>query len=423
MALTLPRGTSDFGPRDAIALNEIRAVIEEVYKRFGFYPIITPGIELTETLNAKAYGEESKKELFIVEGGVEALRYDFTVPLARFISMNKDLQMPFKRYQIGNIWRNDEPQKMRFREFLQADVDVVGSAEVSSDAEVIAAPAQALDALKVENYTIFINSRVLLNAILKKFRVPEEKHVSAIRALDKLNKIGVSGVSAELAKCGVKEKESEELLGFITRRNDPASLLDALLISLPEAKAEIERLRGLFGLLTAYKVRGTVELDLSLARGLEYYTGVICEFIVFDHEKRLPSLGGGGRYDKLMGMYLKKEIPAVGISLGISRIYEIMQKGMKQSYAKVYLGYIKEENQDYATRAADKLRAAGIYVDLNLTSRNITKQMDYANSLGVPYVIIIGNVEREAQKVKLRNMSTGEEKMLSVEDCIKELKG
>lgn len=423
MALTLPRGTSDFGPRDAIAINEIRAVVEEVYKRFGFYPLMTPAIELTETLTAKAYGEESKKELFVLEGGTEALRYDLTVPLARYIAMNKDLPLPFKRYQIANIWRNDEPQKMRFREFLQADVDVVGTPDVSADAEVIAAPALALDALKLEGYTIFINSRILLNALLDKFNVPAEKHVAVIRALDKLHKIGVAGVSDEIAKAGISQADRDGIMGFVTQRTDSESLLAGLLISLPEAKPEIERLHTLLALLKSYKIKGAIEIDLSLARGLEYYTGFICEFVTFDGGKRLPSIAAGGRYDKLMGMYLKRDIPAVGVSMGLSRVYELMQDGKSRSYAKVYVGYIKDENREYATQVAQALRAAGVYADLNLTSRNISKQMEYANAVSVPYVIILGNVEREARKVKLRNMATGEEKMMTVDDCVKELKG
>ncbi len=423
MALSLPRGVSEYGPSDAIALSEIKAVIEEIFKRFGFYPIDSPSLELLETLDVKAYGEESKKELYVIDGGVDALRYDLTVPLARYIAMNKDLPLPFKRYQIGKVWRMDEPQKMRSREILQADVDVVGSTEISSEAEVIAATALALDALKVENYSILINSRPLLNAILNLFNVPEASHDVAIRTIDKMAKIGAAEVGAQMRKLGVSQKDCDGLLGFITNKAENGELLDSLLVSLPGAKQETESLKQLLALLGTYGIRGTITIDLSLARGLEYYTGAVWEFVAYENGKRLPSIGSGGRYDKLIGIYLKKDIPAVGSSLGVGRIFEVIKGGAgRKSYAKVYVGYIKKENLEYATQVANTLRNSGMYVDLNLTSRNIGKQMEYANSLGVPYTIIIGNIEREAQKLKLRDMSTGDEKLLSIEECIKQLK-
>ena len=181
MELSLPRGTKDYNPGETILLKQIILVIEEAFKRFGFHPITTPAIELLSTLNAKAYGEDAKKEIYKIEGAEEGLRYDFTVPLARFMAMNKDLPLPFKRYQIGNVWRMDEPQKMRNREFIQADIDIIGSPEPISDAEVISPIAFALGELGITDYRILINSRMILDRILGKFKVPDQRHNEAIR--------------------------------------------------------------------------------------------------------------------------------------------------------------------------------------------------------------------------------------------------
>ena len=423
MTLSLPRGTSDYGSADAIKLNMMRSIVEETFKRFGFYPIETPTIELMETLSAKAYGEESKKEIYVIEGGTEGLRYDFTVPLARYIAMNKDLPMPFKRYQIGKVWRMDEPQKMRNREFIQADVDVIGSTEVLSDAEVLAAGALAIERLGISNYTILLNSRVLLDSVLGMFNIPKDKRGIAMRIIDKLEKIGASEVQVQLSKTGQDMKDSQALVNFITKeREDNGSLLAELDVSLPSAKAEISRLRELLSIIEAYGIKGSVNLDLSLARGLDYYTGVVWELVVFDNEKRLPTIGSGGRYDKLIGMYSSKEVPAVGFSIGLSRAFEVLRdEEMVRTYAKVYLAPIKKEDIPFAIGVAAKMRANKIYVDMNLTSRGISKQLDYANSLHIPYAVIIGSIERQANKVKLRNMQTGEEKLVGIEECLKEL--
>ncbi len=425
MPLSLPRGTSDFGPADSIRLKAMRDAVEETFKRFGFYPIETPAVELTETLSAKAYGEESRKEMYILEDGAEGLRYDFTVPLARYMSMNKDLQMPFKRYQIGTIWRRDEPQKMRRREFLQADIDVVGSTEPASDAEVIAAAAAAVERLGVSSYTVLINSRVFLDSILDMFKIPKESHTGIIRSMDKLDKVGATEAAAQIAKQGLDTKTAQALLEFVTKeRDDNTALLDELRVSIPDAKPEIDRIAGLLGLLGSYGISGQITLDLSLARGFDYYTGGIWELVSFENGKRMPTIAAGGRYDKLMGLCSKKELPAVGFSIGISRIFDMQRDGAESSrtYARVYLATIGKENLQYAVAIAMKLRSSGICVDMNLTERGIAKQMEYANALRVPYVAILGNIERQAGKVKLRNMQSGDEKMLTIDECVKELK-
>lgn len=423
MAASIPRGTRDYTPSEAILLKKLTTVIEETFKKFGFCPIETPALELLKTLDAKAYGTESQKELFVLEGKEEGLRYDFTVPLARFMAMNRDIPLPFKRYQIGKIWRMDEPQFMRSRELMQADVDVVGSTEAVSDVECIAAIASAIEAMGIKEYTVFINSRVILDAILKLFNVPQDRHMDVIRAVDKLQKIGSDEVLKQITKAGLDDQDAEKFLGFIEAKDENENMLGKLANTLPEAKVEVERLGSMINMLEAYKLSGTIAIDLSLARGLDYYTGAIWEFVVFRDEKRLPTVAAGGRYDKLMALYSKNSVPAVGTSIGVGRIFDILNTGpgILRTEAMVHIAYIKEENLAYALELANKMRSAGIYVDLELTKRALSKQLEYINSMKIPYAAIVGNQEREAKKLKLRNMITGEESVIGVEEAITKL--
>lgn len=423
MGISLPRGTRDFSPSEAILLKKIIWVAEETFKAFGFSPIETPGIETLETLNAKAYGEESEKEIFLLEGKEDGLRYDFTVPLARYMAMNRDIPLPFKRYQIGRIWRMDEPQHMRSRELMQADVDVIGSDEPISDAESIAAVALALDRLGIKNYKIFINNRKMLDSILEYYGVPKEGQGAAIRAIDKLEKIGGNEVSGLLKKAGMEPKKAEEMLNFLQEKGTVTETLSRIDAIAEKSKEDTKNLREIIRLLGNYGILGEIAVDLSLARGLDYYTGGIWEFVVFDGGKRLPTIAAGGRYDSLLALYSKNSTSAVGTSLGISRVFEVIKNGEPlRSYAKIHIAYIKEDNLEYAMHVASALRASGIYTDLGLTRRNLTKQLEYANSMKIRYVAILGNQEREANKVKLRDMASGEEETLDIEGIIEKLK-
>ncbi|HUB92732.1 MAG TPA: histidine--tRNA ligase [Candidatus Saccharimonadales bacterium] len=423
MNVSLPRGTRDYSPSEAILLNKITGIIEETFKSFGFYPLDTPGIELMETLNGKAYGEDARKELYVLEGKEEGLRYDFTVPLARHMAMNRDIPLPFKRYQIGKVWRMDEPQKMRAREFIQADIDVVGSSEPISDAESIAAVAVAIEKTGVADYTVFINSRAVLDAVLNLFGVPKERHIEAIRALDKLSKIGREDVAKQIVKLGAEKGKTEALLDFIGDSGENKKTIDKLMQKVPEAKEAIGRLSTILSLIERYKLKGKMTIDLSLARGLDYYTGGIWEFVVFEEGKRLPTIASGGRYDNLMEMYSRNSVPAVGTAIGVSRLFEVLDKGeILRTNSKVHVAYIKEENLEYAMEVANQMRQAGIYVDLGVTKRALSKQLEYVNSMRIRHVAILGNQEREAKKVKLRDMISGEEELLGIDEAISRLR-
>ncbi|VVB76636.1 Histidine--tRNA ligase [uncultured archaeon] len=422
MQPSTPRGVRDYGPSEAISLRYIAGVVEEVFKRFGFYPIETPAIENTAVLNAKAYGEESNKEIYILEGEAAGLRYDLTVPLARFVASNRSLVLPFKRYQLGAIWRKDEPQRMRYREFMQADLDVVGSAELDCEAEVIAAPLIALEELGIRDYVLLINSRKLLQAILKSFGVPEAKEVAAIRIIDKLQKLGREAVQKQLEGLGVDTKACEQLLGFIEDDGDNGEKLARLSAAVEGTKDEAGNMSRLIEMLGAYGLGGKVIVDFSLARGLDYYTGFVWEFAMMENGKRLPSIGSGGRYDNLVGAYSSKSLPAVGSSIGITRVFDLIgAKSMMKTQAGVFVAFIGD-NRGYAVSVANTLRGNGIYADLNCMRRNLSKQLEYAGAMGIKHVAIIGDKERLANKINLRNMISGAEEMLTIEEVVAELK-
>ncbi len=423
LAENTPRGVRDFSPAEAISLRYISGVAEEVFKRFGFYPLETPAIESMSVLNAKAYGDESAKEIFSLEGGESGLRYDFTVPLARYVAANKDLVLPFKRYQIGAMWRKEEPQKMRYREALQADIDIVGSEEVESDAEVVAAAALAIEELGIRSYSVMLNSRQILTQILTYFKIPADKQVAVLRVLDKMQKISRDEAVKQISDSGVATNTADELLNFISGEAKNEDKLQKIGANIEGAKEAVEKMQKLLSLLAEYKLNGNLNLELGLARGLNYYTGFIWEFVVEENGRRLPSIGGGGRYDNLIGMFAKRNVPATGSSLGISRIFDILdpQDG-KKTYAKVYIAYIGDQNRGYAVTAANTLRGNGVYADMNTTSRNLSKQLEYAGALRISNVVIIGDKEREAGKVRLRNMDTGEEELISLQEAIQKLR-
>jgi len=420
---SLPRGMRDFNTAEAIARREVLAVVEEIFRRFGFSPIETPALENLNVLYAKTYGEESGKEIFKIEGEDAALRYDFTVPLARFIAMNKDTPLPFKRYQIGPIWRKDEPQRMRYREFLQADIDIIGSSELISDAEVVAVAAQVLDELGVSGYKILINDRIILNGIISFFGVPKEKNVEAIRLIDKLPKVGNEEVIEGLVGLGVKQENARSLIEFIIKEEDNDEKLNRVEANIG-IKEEINKLRELIRLIGLYKVKGDIVVDLSLARGLDYYTSFVWEFIVYDKNgKRLPTIVAGGRYDNLIGIFLNQQIPATGISIGIDRIMNVIGSSEEtKSYARVYVATVGNV-LDYLLYVANALRAAGVNTDINVTKRNIAKQLEYANAMRFRYVAIVGEREQSSNKLKLRDMVSGNEELLDIDEAIKVIKG
>jgi histidyl-tRNA synthetase len=439
------RGMRDFLPEDVRRREYVIGVIKEVYERYGFEPLETPAVENIETLTGK-YGEEGNQLIFkILKRGVHegtgeadlALRYDLTVPLARVVAEYRDkLPKFFKRYQIQPVWRADRPARGRFREFYQCDVDVLGSRSMIVEAEICAAASEVLTKLGFGDFCVRLNHRKALTGILGVAGVALENHDSALIALDKLDKIGTDGVKKEFAARGVNELAGERLLNFFS---DLASLEHAAEIVAEDKSQQafnkavlgrivefvsdnelgaqgVTELQSILDYADAMGLSDRVKIDPSLARGLSYYTGAIIEINVKD---LAGSLGGGGRYDNLVGMFLGQDIPACGFSLGLERILVVMsERGMFPASvgtapADVMVAIWNKDSISESIKLAQDLRGAGLRVDLYPEADKLGKQFKYASSLGVPFVAVIGEDERAKGQVALKDMRSGEQRSVA----------
>ncbi len=416
------RGMRDFLPEDVRKREYVIGVIKEVYERYGFEPLETPAAENIETLMGK-YGEEGNQLIFkILKRGVHegsgeadlALRYDLTVPLARVVAEYRDkLPKYFKRYQIQPVWRADRPARGRFREFYQCDVDVLGSRSMIVEAEIISASSEALSKLGFTDFVVRLNHRKVLTGILDAAGISPEKHGTALIALDKLDKIGPEGVLREFAEREIGTAGAELLAVFESGTSNEQTLeqLERFIGSHPVGLEGIRDLREIISYISS----AVVKVDPSLARGLSYYTGAIMEIQVKD----LPgSLGGGGRYDNLVGMFRGQDIPACGFSLGLERIIVVMtEQGMfpvdlTVSPAEVMVAIWGDAAKDGLSLASE-LRAAGIRVDVYPDCDvKLGTQISYASKRNIPFVAFIGEDERAKGLVTLKNLSTGEQNTL-----------
>ena len=413
MKIDTPKGTRDILPEQKILRDEIVEKIKESFELFGFLPLETPSIELYSTLAFKyAGGSEILKETFkLTDQGKRklGLRYDLTVPLARFIAMNPGLKMPFKRYQIANVWRDGPIKLGRYREFIQCDVDTVGSSSMLADAEVIALTEDIFNKLGL-NFEIRINNRNLLNGILESIGVKEKDFKSVIVSIDKLQKMRESEVKKELARKKLNAHNINELLGILKTNGTNENVLIELKNKLKNNNADkgIEELEEIFSYLNLMDVRN-IKLDISLARGLNYYTSTVFEVYLVDNVIK-SSVAAGGRYDKMIGNFLesKSEVPAVGISFGLDVIADSAydEKKLKKTLTKVYIIPIKTLNKPL--ELLKKLRQSKINSDIDLNGRGISKNLDYADKYKIPFVVIIGENELKQNKIKLRDMNSGQ---------------
>jgi histidyl-tRNA synthetase len=439
----------DFLPADVRRREYVMRVIREVYERYGFEPLETPAVENIETLLGK-YGEEGNQLIFkILKRGEHertgeadlALRYDLTVPLARVVAEHGDkLPKFFKRYQIQPVWRADRPARGRFREFYQCDVDAIGSRSMIVEAELCAAACDALSALGFTNFTIRLNHRQVLAGVLDRAGVAADKHADALTALDKLDKIGAEGVAKELLARGVSGEAGVMLLRFFEGVAGLEQATDAVDVGSAEDQREgfnvavlgrlvefvgdhaegargVDELRQILQFAEASGAGARIRVDPSLARGLSYYTGAILEINVPD---LAGSLGGGGRYDNLVGMFSKQSIPACGFSLGLERIIVVMTEremfppDLVENAADVLVTIWDEDSTVDALTLARELRAAGVRVDVYPESGDkIGKQFKYASARGVPFVVVAGAEERERGEVALKDMGTGEQQTIA----------
>lgn len=421
-----PKGTRDFLPAEMIIRQEVLGIIKNVFETYGFQPVETPAIESWELLSAKgAGGSEILKETYNFEDLGKrriGLRYDLTVPLARVVASNPSLQLPFKRYQIEKVWRYGDVTKARFREFLQADIDTIGSDSILADAEVVACAISIFIALGFEKFAVRLNNRKILNALVKYAKVKSEKINSVLTAVDKLDKIGIKGVERELTELKLYKYSIKIILDFIQIQGKPEDVLDKA-GKLLGAQEGISELKKMVGYLQKMKVEPKFKVDFSLARGLDYYTGPIFEVFA---EEGIGSIAGGGRYDKMIGLFSGKDTPATGISLGIERIIEVMkERGMvkeTKSKTKVFVASVNDEVRDDALTLSQKLRQNGISADFDLKNRNLTKQLEYADKLGIPYVLIVGKEELKKGEFKLKNMGREKEEILAIDAIIEKLK-
>jgi histidyl-tRNA synthetase len=441
----------DFLPADVRRREYVIGVIKEVYERYGFEPLETPAVENIETLLGK-YGEEGNQLIYkILKRGVHestgeadlALRYDLTVPLARVVAEYRDkLPKFFKRYQIQPVWRADRPARGRFREFYQCDVDVLGSRSMLVEAEICAAASEVLTKLGFNDFSIRLNHRHALTGVLQVAGIPAEKHDAALVSLDKLDKIGSEGVEKEFAERGIDAESGGNLLKFFVElgsldhaaeiaagenpKHKRTALNAATLGRLVEFLQDnelgargVDELRSIVKFAEAAGIAEKIEIDPSLARGLSYYTGAIMEISVKD----LPgSLGGGGRYDNLVGMFLGENVPACGFSLGLERIIVVMTERemfppqLVSSPADVMVSIWNEESVTDSIALARELRGAGLRVDLYPEADKLGKQFKYASSRGIPFVAVLGDEERARGEVAIKDLRSGEQQSVKRED-------
>ncbi|MFH0876380.1 MAG: histidine--tRNA ligase [archaeon] len=424
--LSLAKGVRDFPPEEKIVRQNVIQALMEVFETYGYNPLETPQIERLDVLMAKfgaGEGSDAAKEIFKLRDQGErelGLRFDLTLPLCRYIAMNPTTKMPFKRYEIGRVYRDGPIKLGRYREFWQCDVDIVGTKSMLADAEVLAI---AKDAFKKLNFEIIIevSNRKLLNGILEAANVPGELRMPAMISIDKLKKIGIESVSKELMENGISQesiKKINEILNLKGKNNSKLSKLRKLVTNAVGTEG-LNELEEMFSFLEAFEV--VVEFNPALARGLTYYTGPIYE-VFLKNSKVTGSVIGGGRYDEFIGNFLGKttQIPATGLSFGIEPITEAIKlrdEITTKSVCKVYVIPIKAHKE--ALPIVQKLRHAGIKADIDVSIRGISKNLDYANTLGIPYVLFVGEDELKSGKYKLRDMKSGEEKNLEIIEIIK----
>lgn len=447
MKCSIPKGTRDFLPLEMARRNYIFDTIREVFKTFCFVPIETPAMENLSTLLGK-YGEEGDKLLFKILNsgnfmdGVEVtddykkmslafcergLRYDLTVPFARFVVQHRnDITFPFKRYQIQPVWRADRPQKGRYREFYQCDADIIGSNSLLNEWELVQMIDEVFCRLDID-VTLKINNRKILAGIAEMIGTPN-KLVDITVAIDKLDKIGLDNVNNELLERGLTQENISalqpifELSGTV---EDKLNQLEALFTNNEIGQKGIDEMRTLFGYIKSNPTKCDIELDLTLARGLNYYTGAIFE--VKAKNVSIGSISGGGRYDNLTGIFGMPDVSGVGISFGADRIYDVLNElnkfptNLEQLTEVLFINFGNKETE-YCIRCAATMRKAGIKTEIYPEAAKMKKQMSYADNKKIPYVIFIGESEIENNTITIKNMVSGQQETISVNNLIEYFK-
>ena len=450
---SIPKGTRDFSPTEVAKRQYIIQVIKSNFEKFGFQPIETPSFENSETLMGK-YGEEGDRLIFkILNSGdylakanathleakdstkltasisEKALRYDLTVPFARYVVQHQnEIEFPFKRYQIQPVWRADRPQKGRFREFFQCDADVVGSTSLWQEVELVQLYDGVFTALGLNGVTIKINNRKILSGIAEVIGA-SDKLIDFTVALDKLDKIGEDGVKKQMMEKGISETaitKVQPLFSFTGTFSEKINQLSDLLADSEEGMKGVEELRFICNKVTALGLTTAIlDLDVTLARGLNYYTGAIFE-VAAPQGVAMGSIGGGGRYDDLTGIFGLKNMSGVGISFGLDRIYLVVEElglfptTVTATSKALFINY-GENEAFYAMKAIKVLRESGIKVELYPDNAKLAKQFQHADKRNIPYAVMAGDQEMNSNIYTLKNLQTGEQKGLSLEELKKVL--
>ena len=447
---SIPKGTRDYSPDIMVKRNYIFDTIKSVFKLYGYMPLETPAMENLSTLMGK-YGEEGDKLLFkILNSGdfignvpenellernsirltnkisEKGLRYELTVPFARFVVQHQsELTFPFKRYQIQPVWRADRPQKGRYREFYQCDVDVVGSNSLLHEVELIQMVDEVYRRLKI-NVRLLINNRKILAGIAETIGYPD-KLIDITVAIDKMDKIGLENVNAELKEKGICDEAIEKLQPILNLEGNNLEKLEQLRTVLRESEVGlkgIEELATVFNYLDDLQIETEIKLDLTLARGLSYYTGAIFEVKALDAQ--IGSITGGGRYDDLTGIFGLKNMSGVGISFGADRIFDVMQQldlFPKDNTTTTQILFVNfgEKEEKYCLPLLKQLRTAGINTEIYPEAAKMKKQMGYADKKGIPYVALVGETEMQEGILSLKDMTSGEQTNLRIEEVIAKL--
>ena len=429
---TLP-GFMELLPEDQIKFNGMIDKIRKSYEKFGFLPIDTPIIESSDVLLAKA-GGETEKQIYRFNKGENdlSLRFDLTVPLAKYVcEYYNDITFPFKRYQIGKVYRGERPQKGRYREFYQCDIDIIGDENLSiiNDAEMPSVIYTTIKELGFDNFTIRINNRKLLNGLFAELDL-EKDSVEIMRIIDKIDKIGRDNVIKCLQDLKIDDSKIEKIMSFIEIKgntDEKIKALEELNFSNDLFMTGLEELKSVVKYVRAFGVPDThFNVDLTIARGLDYYTGTVYETFLNDY-RELGSICSGGRYDNLAEFYTDKKMPGVGVSIGLTRLFYklneldiLKEKG--QAISKV-LVVSMTDNLDKALEVGGRLRSAGINTDVYLEDKKIKAKFKYADKLKIPYVAIIGEEEEKNGTVSLKNMQTGEQEEIKIEDLAMALNG
>ncbi len=429
----VPRGMRDILPEQMIRRQYVIGIVRDVFEEFGFEPLQTPALELSEVLTGK-YGPDAEKLIYQAGhvGGKEdiSLRYDLSVPLCRVVAMYPQLPKPFKRYQIDPVWRAERPQKGRYRQFFQCDADTVGTESMLADAENVNLIYQVLTRLGFKQFEININDRKLITGIGQFAGVPDEQLGGLYRSIDKLDKIGLDRVRAELMENQIPNSVIEKLLTLLQIEGNTESVLNALSEQLGDSDVAKEGIAELEELSNYLETLGVPEefyrVNVSMVRGLEYYTGPIYETVV--EEPKIGSITGGGRYDELIGSFSKQSYPATGTSFGIERIIDVMEEfdmfpaAVGKTVTQVLVTVFDAELAQESLKLATILRGSGIRTEVYCRPTRISTQMKYADSKGIPYAVILGSDEVEAGTVAVRDLASREQQVIPREQLVEHIK-